>query len=1330
MVAEEVDFSRKTIIAATGGRQFMQAPARSATIPLEEGSSSSPPVAAAAAAAATSAATALQAITAGDQVYVGSTGQRGIVRFVGATQFAAGEWLGLELEESVGKNDGSVKGQRYFECPDLHGLFVRPTSVLRVEDYTDGIRRPPHHAATVNLVSPAARAEASAALEKASAAEKAAAAAKEAPPMSPSSPSNSPSAATPSTSPKAKAKAARRSSSSQMHAAAASSSDVSGAAKATTKGKAKAMASLPVAEGTAAKAPSVSSPTSTAAPEAPRTESAEPPAAEAAVTVKPKAKTMARSPTAEALPTQVPSASSPMSSTSSTAVSTLAQPEVHAAAAAAAAVAEAEAEAEEATTGKAKAKTMARSPTADVLPTQVPSVGSPKSTTAPVIAAASQQRQPELLEAALEGSSMGKPKTTMAQSPKAETTTPTPTKVPATASSLVSTAAAAAAQLELAEAAEDHDPDRIRRAMPKAMDAGVSRDELEGAHHILNFELQQSLLLELDRLRSTVKHLESSVEDAERRAEMAVDRAMDLAVPQPGATGPPWALSLQQRLEQRLWQGLEVRVDNAIQMALSRVGVASIPGGSPGFGSPISTTSFDQQMLQHQQQQQQQQELERRAAQRDEARAAARLAVRTSIYTVAPKVQAQLQKEISEEEAAYQELMNRWDNNKRKLVSKVSTSELGESVSSRASAASSARGGAATMLSRSASRRLSNIQPVAPPTELPSSKATASSSSSSYFAAGSASQQQLPPHLPGSVTTSAEEVAAALAPRPNHPQQLTSISEEKVPQSPAFPAATPLLPKQDPALRKEAQSGARFSVLNVLQAAAKRIEEQQAKFSLEEAQRAARSSLNFAFKCASLKEQELQSKQTSRKEAASGARFSLAMAFQRASVKVQEEDAKLLNRSIARSCARASLSLVFGGISSRATPPPPPGPRPSLAVAASSSSSSSSSQQTQAVEETSQQQQQQQHRGHLERLREEARSVMCDIWEEDEEIQDVIQEKATLMSSFSLFAMGQPASLSAKGFRNAIREVQPDIEPAQVAALWAGFQDGVGTARMAARTFCALAEAVQESDERAAEFADMPVQEYTALQGGDWKAIAGPVGAVRMQMQAVDELVEEAPPMSVFSVHAMGEHPLLNGKGFRNAMREVARNLSPEQIAALWRGFEEGVGTSRMESRTFCSLVEAVRESDERAAEFADMPVEEFVALGCDGQGSRSRQAQEEEEAARLIQRQRRASKDSAPPWETDLRGLYRPWAEAFNSLPKTASGNLDQAAFHRAMTAAHARLRPAQVDALWSGYLEGTGLAGINLRNFCLMAQAVSNSDEEAAEFADMPAEEFARLG
>ncbi|THD28696.1 CAP-Gly domain-containing linker protein 3 [Fasciola hepatica] len=59
----------------------------------------------------------------GDRVLV--AGQRkGVIRFIGQTQFAPGIWYGVELDQAVGKNNGSVAGVRYFQCAVGHGIFA------------------------------------------------------------------------------------------------------------------------------------------------------------------------------------------------------------------------------------------------------------------------------------------------------------------------------------------------------------------------------------------------------------------------------------------------------------------------------------------------------------------------------------------------------------------------------------------------------------------------------------------------------------------------------------------------------------------------------------------------------------------------------------------------------------------------------------------------------------------------------------------------------------------------------------------------------------------------------------------------------------------------------------------------------------------------------------------------------------------------------------------------------------------------------------------------------------------------------------------------------
>ncbi|GFO03242.1 Cap-gly domain-containing linker protein 3 [Plakobranchus ocellatus] len=68
-----------------------------------------------------------------DRVVV--AGQRkGTVKFIGETQFAAGQWYGVELDKPVGKNDGAVNGVHYFSCKPKHGVFAPLTRLQKLGD--------------------------------------------------------------------------------------------------------------------------------------------------------------------------------------------------------------------------------------------------------------------------------------------------------------------------------------------------------------------------------------------------------------------------------------------------------------------------------------------------------------------------------------------------------------------------------------------------------------------------------------------------------------------------------------------------------------------------------------------------------------------------------------------------------------------------------------------------------------------------------------------------------------------------------------------------------------------------------------------------------------------------------------------------------------------------------------------------------------------------------------------------------------------------------------------------------------------------------------------
>ncbi|KAI9871391.1 MAG: hypothetical protein M1823_008461, partial [Watsoniomyces obsoletus] len=77
-------------------------------------------------------------------------GRQGVVRYAGPLHIAAGDWLGLELSDDSGKNDGSVKGERYFQCPPRYGIFVRKESIVKIAKQAAPAQRPNGATLTAN----------------------------------------------------------------------------------------------------------------------------------------------------------------------------------------------------------------------------------------------------------------------------------------------------------------------------------------------------------------------------------------------------------------------------------------------------------------------------------------------------------------------------------------------------------------------------------------------------------------------------------------------------------------------------------------------------------------------------------------------------------------------------------------------------------------------------------------------------------------------------------------------------------------------------------------------------------------------------------------------------------------------------------------------------------------------------------------------------------------------------------------------------------------------------------------------------------------------------
>ncbi|EFI28199.1 CAP-Gly domain-containing protein [Coprinopsis cinerea okayama7 len=89
----------------------------------------------------------------GDNVRIESLGFEGVLRYLGEIDGKPGQWAGVELGGGFagkGKNDGSVSGKRYFECPPSCGVFVAIAKLSAPTVGPGAVPRPPSVASTRN----------------------------------------------------------------------------------------------------------------------------------------------------------------------------------------------------------------------------------------------------------------------------------------------------------------------------------------------------------------------------------------------------------------------------------------------------------------------------------------------------------------------------------------------------------------------------------------------------------------------------------------------------------------------------------------------------------------------------------------------------------------------------------------------------------------------------------------------------------------------------------------------------------------------------------------------------------------------------------------------------------------------------------------------------------------------------------------------------------------------------------------------------------------------------------------------------------------------------
>ncbi|VDO00213.1 unnamed protein product [Rodentolepis nana] len=71
---------------------------------------------------------------------VATSGRMGRLKYCGPVEFASGIWVGIELDEAFGKNNGSVNGVFYFDCEENHGIFAPIGRVYKVSRTSGQVR--------------------------------------------------------------------------------------------------------------------------------------------------------------------------------------------------------------------------------------------------------------------------------------------------------------------------------------------------------------------------------------------------------------------------------------------------------------------------------------------------------------------------------------------------------------------------------------------------------------------------------------------------------------------------------------------------------------------------------------------------------------------------------------------------------------------------------------------------------------------------------------------------------------------------------------------------------------------------------------------------------------------------------------------------------------------------------------------------------------------------------------------------------------------------------------------------------------------------------------
>jgi hypothetical protein len=89
------------------------------------------------------------AFSIGEKIFLHGIKKWGVVKYFGDALFSDGKWVGVELSEEIGRNDGTVQGHRYFTCKPKCGVFVRPANCVRSSSAPSALT--PRGSATPNV---------------------------------------------------------------------------------------------------------------------------------------------------------------------------------------------------------------------------------------------------------------------------------------------------------------------------------------------------------------------------------------------------------------------------------------------------------------------------------------------------------------------------------------------------------------------------------------------------------------------------------------------------------------------------------------------------------------------------------------------------------------------------------------------------------------------------------------------------------------------------------------------------------------------------------------------------------------------------------------------------------------------------------------------------------------------------------------------------------------------------------------------------------------------------------------------------------------------------